>query len=71
VIELLMPADAPDTALDDIRKAIRRHTPKPPDYGERVTVVVGERRVELGRAYRVTGTTECLADLMRVIPDSE
>lgn len=66
-----MPADAPDTALDEIRKVIRRHTPVAPDYGERVAVIVGKRRVELGRAYRVTGTTECLADLMRVIPDAE
>lgn len=66
-----MPADAPDTALDAIRKVIRRHSPDALDYGERVAVTVGDRRIELGRAYRVTGTPECLCDLMRAIPDAE
>lgn len=64
MIELLLPVHARPAQLDKIRDAIARHAE--PD-GEEVVVRAGQRSLHLGDQFRVTGTSECLADLMRTL----
>lgn len=67
MIELLLPADVPVSALERVRQVIRKHQYEEGIFGVPVVLIVGERRVELGAAYRVDNTPECLVDLMGVL----
>lgn len=70
MIEVQLPENAPADALDTLREVIRKHGRARNLHRSRgrqwehVAVTVGERRVELGDMYLVTGDDDCLADLM-------
>lgn len=67
MIELALPPDAPESALDELRKIIAKHATGSSKHGEPIALSMGNRRLELGDTYRVDASLECLADLFRAI----